>query len=129
MQLSNIGKIVESEWLKTPSLRPDMDLILDEFTVMPNHFHAIIIIGENKYNDSNVASRGNKFSPQSKNLASIIRGFKSSVTTDARTIKSSFSWQPRFHDHIIRSSEEYERISKYIRENPMNWNKDKFFER
>jgi putative transposase len=31
-------------------MRPDMNLQMGEFVIMPNHFHAIIIIGENEYN-------------------------------------------------------------------------------
>ncbi|MDO9256343.1 MAG: hypothetical protein Q7U54_12580 [Bacteroidales bacterium] len=50
MQLSEIGKIVESEWVRTPEVRQDMNLELGEFQVMPNHFHAILIIGENQFN-------------------------------------------------------------------------------
>ena len=50
MNLSEIGDIVEFEWLKTFYLRPDMNLWLGEYIIMPNHFHAIIGIGENKYN-------------------------------------------------------------------------------
>ena len=48
MQLSQIGKIVENEWIKTPEIRPDMILKQGEFVVMPNHFHAILIIGQNE---------------------------------------------------------------------------------
>ena len=44
MHLSDIGKIVENEWIKTPNIRPEMQLELGEFVVMPNHFHAILII-------------------------------------------------------------------------------------
>ncbi|WP_303925208.1 transposase [Draconibacterium sediminis] len=50
MQLSAIGEIAETEWLKTFDMRPDMNLILGEYIIMPNHFHAIIIIGKNQYN-------------------------------------------------------------------------------
>jgi REP element-mobilizing transposase RayT len=50
MILSHIGLIVKDEWSKTPALRPDMNLMLDEFVVMPNHFHGIIFIGDNEYN-------------------------------------------------------------------------------
>jgi hypothetical protein len=50
MVLSEIGKIVEPEWLKTFEMRPDMNLQMGEYVVMPNHFHAIISIGINKYN-------------------------------------------------------------------------------
>jgi REP element-mobilizing transposase RayT len=51
MQLSAVGEIAQTEWLKTFDLRPDMNLILGEYIIMPNHFHAIIIIGKNQYND------------------------------------------------------------------------------
>ena len=130
MILSEIGKVVEQEWIKTPEIRPDMNLQLDAFVVMPNHFHAIIIIGENQYNtqydDERNAQRRdamhcvstttpttptistnpitatatnetetktkNKFGPQSKNLGSIIRGFKIGVTTNSRKIHTDFGW-------------------------------------
>ena len=51
MILSEIGKFVEDEWNRTLLLRPDMNLEFDAFCVMPNHFHAIIIIGENEFNN------------------------------------------------------------------------------
>ena len=53
MYLSESGKIVQKKWVKTPDIRPDMNLTLDVFCVMPNHFHAIIEIGENEYNRHN----------------------------------------------------------------------------
>ena len=164
MKLSEIGEIVEYEWLKTYEMRPDMNLQKGEFVVMPNHFHAIIIIGENMYNterggvygterrdamhcvstigdtattiidDTAGAITGNtainesknKFGTQSKNLASIIRGFKSSVTVNARQIHADFAWQPRFHDHIIRNDDSFQNIRTYISNNPANWQDDKF---
>ena len=158
MQLSKIGEIVASEWLKTFELRQDMNLYQGEFVVMPNHFHAIIGIGKNPYNSQRGSQRGsqrrdamhcvstttttpepnepnepnephgpkNKFGPQSKNLASIIRGFKSAVTIAARKINPDFKWQPRFHDHIIRNDDSFQRISNYIINNPKNWRDDKF---
>ncbi len=131
MQLSPIGEITKTEWLKTIELRADMNLQLGEFVVIPNHFHAIIIIGENEYNKSNVSGRDamhcvstinhsknntkNKFGPQSKNLASIIRGFKISVSVNARKLHADFTWQTRFHDHIIRNHDEMNRIRDYIK--------------
>jgi putative transposase len=42
MVLNEIGKIAEQEWLNTPEKRPNV--VLDEFIVMPNHVHGIIII-------------------------------------------------------------------------------------
>ena len=58
MKLSGIGEIVKTEWLKTPEIRPGMNLNLDEYVVMPDHFHGIIIIGENEFNNDNAHRRG-----------------------------------------------------------------------
>jgi REP element-mobilizing transposase RayT len=149
MKLSEIGNIVQSEWLKTFELRPDMNIWMGEFVVMPNHFHAIIGIGKNEYNTQRDTQRDtqrrdamhcvstdkpdkpdepqNQFGPQSKNLASIVRGFKSSVTIAARKINPGFQWQPRFYDHIIRNDESFQTISNYIINNPARWQEDKFF--
>ncbi len=69
----------------------------------------------------------NKFAPQSKNLSSIIRGYKSAVTTYARQNNILFDWQSRFYDHIIRSQDEYIKIANYIINNPANWPKDKLY--
>ncbi|MDZ4711579.1 MAG: hypothetical protein SGI89_04565 [bacterium] len=52
---------------------------------------------------------------------------KSVVTTYARKKYFEFNWQPRFHDHIIRSANEIEKISNYIINNPIKWQEDKFF--
>lgn len=138
MQLSEIGKIAQSEWLKTFEIRPDMNLEMGEYVVMPNHFHAVVMIGGNEFNSGNGFGRdamhrvstdhgpNNTFGPQTKNLASIVRGFKSAVTMQARLIHSDFGWQSRFHDHIIRNTESFERIQNYISNNPLNWKEDKF---
>ncbi|SOD19653.1 transposase [Pedobacter xixiisoli] len=161
MRLSAIGLIAQQCWNEIPLHFPFV--ILDEFVVMPNHIHGIIIINKpNIYMQSagnvktqNFASPNssngtqdfassasnetqdfaslpaenhtkNKFGPQSKNLASIIRGFKIGVTKSARLSNPDFAWQPRYHDRIIRDEKAYENIANYIRNNPKNWKKDKF---
>lgn len=119
-----------------------MNLTMGEYVIMPNHFHAILEIGPNKYNCEDVPGIGDampgvstqvaksanvsKKGPQSKNLSSIIRGYKSAVTMGARRIDAGFAWQARFHDHIIRSDESHDRIAKYIQENPTYWQQDRY---
>jgi putative transposase len=124
MNLSEIGKIAQQEWLRSADIRPDMNLFLGEFVVMPDHIHAIIGINENEHN---IIQRGqnelyrNKFAPQSKNLASVIRGYKSAVTTYAKKNNLPFKWLPRYYESIVDTKESYDRISRYIRDNPKNW--------
>ena len=162
LQQTEIGEIAESEWYKSLEMRPDMNLDIGEFIVMPNHIHGIMIIGKNEFNsgetklnenskspghselnanaESNSLRRDamhrvstqstpqskNAFAPQSKNLASIMRGYKSAVTTYARKNNIKFEWHIRYHDHIIRNEEEFLRISNYIKNNPSKWPDDKF---
>ena len=135
-QPSTIGEVAKNEWLKTAELRPDMNLTLDEFVIMPNHFHGIIFIGENQYNCTDAkhcvstehpSSRTDAmhcvstFGAQSKNLASIIRGFKMAVTTFARKNNIDFACQERYHDHVIRNNDALQNIRAYIYNNPANW--------
>jgi REP element-mobilizing transposase RayT len=64
MILSDIGEIVKSEWLKSPAIRPDMNLQSDQYVIMPNHIHGIIVIGGNEYNKygnkNNMDNRGRR---------------------------------------------------------------------
>jgi REP element-mobilizing transposase RayT len=143
MNLSAIGHFVNSCWYEIPKHFPFVEL--GDFVVMPNHIHGIVII-DKPFDGRNVETQNfaslpaictppttygskpkNQFGPQSKNLASIIRGYKIGVTKNARNIHSYFTWQSRFHDHIIRNDAEYQRISDYIINNPTNWQDDKFY--
>lgn len=135
MQLNYLGKVVELEWKKSVELRPDMNLYLGEFVVMPNHFHGILVINDNDYNtakqelesESIGNEKFNRFGSQSKNLASIIRGFKSSVTIYARKNGvENFGWHTGYYENIVRSERRLRKIQKYILNNPLNWEKDKF---
>jgi len=123
MILNAIGNIVAMEIEKTPTIRPDMNLQLGEFVVMPNHVHFIIIIGDNAFNNPIDNDPCNQFGPQRKNVASIVRGIKSAVTIAARKINPAFAWQPGFHEHIIRNNHQFQRITQYIRNNPAKWDR------
>lgn len=138
MILSDIGELAEKYWIEIPNHFPFVKL--DSFVIMPDHVHGIIIIDKPECDGTmtgltNVATNEetqdfaslrvrihqnqypeNKFGPQSKNLASIVRGYKIGVTKNARKINARFEWQSRYYDH--RS---YNNIKKYIIENPVKW--------
>ena len=40
---------------------------------------------------------------------------------------ADFGWQSRYHEHIIRNDESYQRICQYIINNPSNWHEDTFY--
>jgi REP element-mobilizing transposase RayT len=152
MQLSETGKIAEQLWIEIPNQFPFIEL--GNFVVMPNHVHGILIINkivspsvETRFIASkNIESIDNKetrliASLPNKNggfsgdknpmlndtISKIIRWYKGRCTFECRKINSDFSWQSRFHDHIIRNSKSFDIIQNYIFENPMNWEKDKFY--
>ena len=50
-----VTKLAETEWLKPSDIRPGINLKLDAFVIMPNHFHVIIFIGVNEDNSSHNA--------------------------------------------------------------------------
>lgn len=69
-----------------------------------------------------------RFQNQGNNtISSIIGSYKSAVTKSCNRLGLPFAWQTRFHDHIIRNDESFQRISEYIKNNPANWKDDRFF--
>ena len=148
MQLSPTGVIADILWHEIINHAKDIDL--GAFVTMPNHIHGILILNAN--NDDNngvVVETGHalslrqstqqstqqplspgqqRFRNQGKNtVSSIIGSYKSAVTKHAHRLGFSFAWQTRFHDHIIRNNEEYQRIENYIICNPNIWIEDKFY--
>ena len=134
MFLSPFGAIVESCWRMIPEHFPFVTL--DEYVIMPNHVHGVIRILKSQNDSAMVETQDfaslhpakplNKFGPQSRNLASIIRGFKIGVTKWARNNGcADFQWQQRFYDHVVRDQNDLERIRHYIQTNPERWCRDR----
>jgi REP element-mobilizing transposase RayT len=135
MQVNDLGRIVRQEWFRTAELRTYVELLEDEFVVMPNHIHGIIRIIEDDVvpivvgaqrrcaPTTPLACHMNNVQPRS--LGAIIRAFKSAVTYRAgRELNTPRIWQRNYYEHILRNQTEYERIAGYILANPSNWNSD-----
>jgi REP element-mobilizing transposase RayT len=66
--------------------------------------------------------------PVPGSISVIINQYKSSVKRWCnKNGHSRFQWQSRFHEHIIRNEQSYQRISEYIINNPAKWTDDKFY--
>ncbi|MEO8398774.1 MAG: transposase [Ignavibacteriaceae bacterium] len=125
MQLNKFGEMTKQEWLKTKIIRPNIDL--DDFVIMPNHLHGIIII-EYKINscrgESQYAPTDKKLKSPSQSLGAIIRGFKSSVTKQINVSRNALGkpvWQRNYYKHKIRNETDLFRIRHYIKNNPLEW--------
>jgi putative transposase len=133
MILSETGLIARDSWIAIPSHFPNT--VLDEFIIMPDHIHGIIIIkptgAELSVATPNLGvatqsmSRGDTSGMKSGNLywksnsiGSIINQFKRICTIITKTKGLDLAWQTRFHDHIIRNNTEHQRIRNYIINNP-----------
>ncbi len=143
MQLSPVGKIVTEEWQKTAQIRSYIEL--DEWVIMPNHLHGIIIIKNQppplivetpRWGVSQQAtfhpeetfqrnvSTKSRLKP--KSLGSIIGQIKTACTKRIWEAGfDDFEWQDRFYDHIIRDDESLHYIRQYIINNPLKWELDK----
>lgn len=156
MVLSDVGKIAESELLKSFEIRAE--LFCEIYCVMPNHIHVLVQI-ENvneemhgsvseQHGSASVTINNNIFSADGfnknisakadkkygvayrvpKSISSFVAGFKSSATKKINEFRNTPKlpvWQERFHDHIVRNEEEFNRIRMYIKNNPLKWEKDK----
>ena len=127
MQLSQFGQVAEKCWQQLPTHFPNVDL--DEFIVMPNHLHGIIIIkyavAENQSKVLPVEKFGNMMKPGA--LSTIVRSFKSATTRQINILRTESGlpvWQRNYYDHIIRNAMSYRRIKHYIRHNPLSWQAD-----
>jgi putative transposase len=86
---------------------------------------------ENLFNEPPYGSENKKYQSP---LGDAIGWFKTMTTNEyIRGVKTlnwkrfdKKLWQRSYHDHIIRNGYAYYNISKYIKENPGNWKKDKF---
>jgi putative transposase len=129
MVLNGFGEIVKECWFDL--INHYKNIILDEFIVMPNHVHGIIIIDDGGFNKPEIdVGTGLKPVPTSElitkqhSLSEIIRGFKTFSSRRINEIEP-FRWQRSFYDHIVRDDYDLNRIRSYIQNNTSNWGTDR----
>lgn len=133
MILNYVGKIANEEWQKTQDIRTN--IVLHEFVVMPNHFHAIVeIVGAHcmRPNDMSPCSETSQDGrvQRAPTLGDVIRGYKSAVTKCMREAKNAADariWQRNYYEHIIRNEAAYLKIAEYIQNNPQRWLEDTYY--
>ena len=104
------------KWLKEAENKFD-NIKIDKYVIMPNHIHIIVMITERHIGRS---------------LHDVMRWFKTMVTNEyicevkcgALKPFNKKLFQKSYHDHIIRSKEDYDKIWEYIHTNPLKWESD-----
>ncbi|MFH1855633.1 MAG: transposase [Candidatus Omnitrophota bacterium] len=114
IELTEIGQIIDNHWYDIPNQYDNIDV--DEFIIMPNHIHGILIINKRAQASS------------APTISKIIRSFKSKITMEyLKYINqnnlnvSGKIWQRSFYDHVIRNEKSLQNIREYVLNNPQNW--------
>jgi len=137
MTLNDNGNIALKCWNDLPNHYKNIKL--DEFIIMPNHFHGIIIID----NDHNVGAIHESplrnfnidkktYSKQRRNMLipKMIGRFKMTSSKQINLLRNtptSSVWQRSFYDRIIRNEKELNETREYIINNPIKWELDKYY--
>jgi len=134
--------IVRQQWEKLPERF--INLVLDEFTIMPNHIHGILIVGAGlapalsglapalSYRATARVAPTFSVDRPAPTVGEIVGTFKSLCLHDWLTyIKEKKIdavgkfWQRNYYEHVIRNEDELNRIREYIQNNPLKWDLDK----
>lgn len=117
--LNDFGRQVEAYWRELPAKYPELEL--DEFVLMPNHFHAIVRI---RYLPTN----------KEQHLGFLMSRFKGGTGYIYGKLRRAGAvedigdhlWQFDYWDKIVTDERQLAAFRKYIRENPKNWSRDRF---
>jgi len=90
-----LSKLVEDEMQKLSSIK---GVSLDQFVVMPDHLHMIVIFDECDLK-----------------LGEIVRRFKAKISKQV----TEKVWQPNYYEHVIRDEKALNKIRTYIFNNPL----------
>ena len=143
MVLSDKGKIIENELLKSITIRERW--FFHNWVVMPNHIHLLIeikldssiIFPSSSVETHNVETHCSaslrdtetqKLSRKPNSISSFVATFKSVTTKQINQLMENKDgesiWQSNYHDHIVRNYNSFYAIYHYIKNNPKNWNAD-----
>lgn len=127
MALNDAGRAAARCWREIPNHFPNV--ALDEWVVMPDHVHGIIVIerdGAKNLSPPPPPPKGTaRPNGTSRTIGSMVRGFKIGVT---KALGGDSPWQRNYHEMILRDARALNAVRAYIRNNPAQWNVLRFGE-
>jgi putative transposase len=145
MVLNAMGAVADACWRAIPVHYPNVRL--DEFVIMPNHVHGVLEIGEfvGAIHESppNIGANTHgairelplQLTPKQMRrnmvLAKIIGRFKMNSAKQINIMRGAPGvpvWQRNYYEHIVRDDDALNRIRRYIRHNPAEWQTDDHFD-
>jgi putative transposase len=140
--LSDAGQMVDDFWNKLPE--KFREVFLDEYVIMPNHFHGIIGIDNERFDDEGRHTGLPLQKDQNvgvdpcvnpiEGLPRYLRWFKTMTTNKYIEGVNGNNWEPfyrklwqrNYFEHVIRNEKELSEIRKYIEINPLKWDDDEY---
>lgn len=119
MILNEFGKCVHNELTNGLMVKYN-HIDIDEFVIMPNHLHFILIINQFLNSSQNVSPK----------LGNIIAFFKYHSTKEVNNLRKDAAspvWQRSYYEHVIRDNDELFQIRNYIQNNPLEWESDEYY--
>jgi REP element-mobilizing transposase RayT len=123
IELSNIGEIISEQWYGLKNRF--QNILLDQFVVMPNHIHGIIII-DNERADT-VPERVEQSPIPIGNIICAYKSITTKLLNKYDNLPGRIIWQRNYYDHIIHDENELQRIRQYITDNLAKWHEDEYF--
>jgi len=118
VRLNTLGRLVGDLWESIPAHRGPR-VALDQYVVMPNHFHGIVLIlPRSRFPEA----------PEVPPLGVIVGSFKSALTREWNRLvpgRSGPVCQSGFFEHVIRHEMALQRVRDYITNNPRQWTLDR----
>jgi REP element-mobilizing transposase RayT len=121
VKLSTFGKIVKRSWSWLAEHHDYVDI--DEFVVMPNHIHGILILNDTGRGGSRTAPTTRR-----KPLGQLVGAFKTVSTKQVnrtRGTPGAVFWQRNYYEHIVRTETSLNHVREYVYENPLKWELDR----
>lgn len=115
IELSDLGLKVENSILNIPSIF--IGIYVDQYIIMPNHFHAIVVINK----------AGGYGNPPLQNMIGRIKSFTTYEYNKIKNAKGILLWQKSYYEHIIRDEEDLRVIREYMDNNPAEWIEDEYY--
>jgi REP element-mobilizing transposase RayT len=131
MRRNDGGRMIEQWWFELNHKFSTVET--DEFMIMPNHFHGIVVISGLPVGADLRVGPNSEGAHVGAPLPTIIQWFKTMTTnTYMRGVKTQGwprfhgqLWQRNYYEHIVRSESELSRIREYIANNPAQWEMDR----
>ncbi len=125
IRLNDAGRIAYRLWEQIPEHFDDVDT--DEFIVMPNHIHGIIVITGSDVGATHASPLRGASQSSKASLGTIVGSYKSAVSKRLNQYRGTHTtpvWQRNYYEHVIRNEAALHDIRYYIIYNPAKWADD-----